>query len=307
MIAERSISVVVPIFNGDKYIDALISRIRACLPTLASSYEVILIDDGSTDNSWEKIARYAGAGDVIGIRMAKNCGQHAATMAGILQARKRYIATMDQDLQHNPADLAVLMEKLDSGCQLVYGAPITKPNNAVRNILTAMAKRALSFAANQKSLVQISAFRMFDSGLKSYLEEYRGPQIILDVVLLWGASNVSTVEVDIAPSEKSNYNYLSLINVTIRVLISFSTAPLRLASWIGFSMTILGFAVLMYVLWVYFTQGSIPGFPFLASLVTLFGGAQLFVFGIFGEYLAKIYEATLGKPIFTIAEIVKEN
>jgi len=307
LIAERSISVVVPIFNGDKYIDALISRIRACLPTLASSYEVILIDDGSTDNSWEKIARYAGAGDVIGIRMAKNCGQHAATMAGILQARKRYIATMDQDLQHNPADLAVLMEKLDSGCQLVYGAPITKPNNAVRNILTAMAKRALSFAANQKSLVQISAFRMFDSGLKSYLEEYRGPQIILDVVLLWGASNVSTVEVDIAPSEKSNYNYLSLINVTIRVLISFSTAPLRLASWIGFSMTILGFAVLMYVLWVYFTQGSIPGFPFLASLVTLFGGAQLFVFGIFGEYLAKIYEATLGKPIFTIAEIVKEN
>lgn len=305
MLSDKSLSVVVPVYNGMLFIDPLISELRRVLPSICSSYELIFVDDGSADGSWDKLLDHTGVGDITCIKLTKNYGQHGATMAGILQARKQYIATMDQDLQHKPADLAVLVSKLTEGFQLIYGSPITKPNTPLRNILTTMAKRALSFAANMNSLIHISAFRLFDARLKRCLEEYRGPQIIIDVVLIWAAASIASVKVDIAPSSKSNYSYLSLLRVTMRVLVSFSTAPLKIASWIGFGMTVVGFAILAYVMGLYLTVGSIPGFPFLASLITIFGGAQLFVFGIFGEYLAKIYEATLGKPLFNIADIVE--
>lgn len=301
------VTIVIPIYNGSSYIEDMIKALDVMGLLHPERAEVIMVDDGSSDASWDLLQKYAQQGSITAIRMRKNYGQHGATVAGILQATRGRIVTMDQDLQHRPEDIPVLLEYLDRGFDLVYGTPRELPNTPVRNLLTTLAKKSLSFVTNQHSLTNISAFRAFDAKLKEDLARYTGPQIIMDVILLWSAGRTTVARVNIAASRSSNYSYWSLVQVALRVLVSFSTAPLKIGSWLGFGMTVVGVVVLLYVLGVYITVGSIPGFPFIASLVTIFGGAQLFIFGIFGEYLAKIYEGTLGKPRYAIAEIQNSN
>jgi undecaprenyl-phosphate 4-deoxy-4-formamido-L-arabinose transferase len=109
--------------------------------------------------------------------------------------------------------------------------------------------------------------------------------------------------VDIDPSDReSNYNFASLIRQTILILTGFSTTPLRLTSWLGFVMTLFGMGVFVYVLTIYFTQGSLPGFPFLASLVALLNGTELLAMGIFGEYLARVFERSVDRPTYVVRE-----
>jgi undecaprenyl-phosphate 4-deoxy-4-formamido-L-arabinose transferase len=114
------------------------------------------------------------------------------------------------------------------------------------------------------------------------------------------------VLVNIAPANLSNYNFASLIRVTVLVLTGYSTRPLRFASWIGFVMTLFGLFVFSYVLFIYFSAGSLPGFPFLASIIALFSGAQLFALGIFGEYLARIFDRSMDRPTYIINEVAEK-
>jgi undecaprenyl-phosphate 4-deoxy-4-formamido-L-arabinose transferase len=110
--------------------------------------------------------------------------------------------------------------------------------------------------------------------------------------------------VEVAPAERSNYNFAALVKAALLILTGYSTAPLRLASWIGFIMTLFGLGVFVYVVWIYFTAGSLPGFPFLASVISLLGGAQLFTLGIFGEYLARMFDRSMDRPPYVITEAV---
>ena len=110
------------------------------------------------------------------------------------------------------------------------------------------------------------------------------------------------MQVDIAPSEKSNYSFSTLVKAALLILTGYSTLPLRLASFIGFLMTLFGLVIFIYVLIVYFVAGSLPGFPFLASVIALFSGAQMFTLGIFGEYLARIFDRSMDRPSYVIQE-----
>jgi undecaprenyl-phosphate 4-deoxy-4-formamido-L-arabinose transferase len=109
-----------------------------------------------------------------------------------------------------------------------------------------------------------------------------------------------SVPVNIAPAERSNYSFSGLVRVALLILIGYSTRPLRFASWIGFIMTLFGLLVFAYVVFVYFTLGSLPGFPFLASIIALFSGAQLFALGIFGEYMARMFDRSMDRPTYVI-------
>ena len=126
----------------------------------------------------------------------------------------------------------------------------------------------------------------------------------IDVLLSWGATRFASVEIEEAPRAvgTSNYNFIKLIKVSLLVLTNYTTISLRLASIMGFLFTIIGFFVLVYVLVVYFTLGSIPGFSFLVSAVSIFSGVQLFAMGIFGEYLARVFERSVDRPAYVVHE-----
>lgn len=296
-------SVVIPVYKGAASLEPLVERLGQVLPKIAEKYEVILVNDGSPDNSWEVISRLVGENAwVRGISLTRNYGQENATLCGILDAEYDIVATMDDDLQHNPEDLPRLVAKLEEGYDVVYAVWRVRQQSWWRNILATTVKWAISSVMGLRTIRDITSYRVFRGFLRQAFGAPNSPDVQTDVMLSWVTTRFATVEVDEAPraSGKSNYGLMKLIKVTLLILTNYTTIPLRLASIVGFVFTLLGGLVLLYVLGVYFTEGSIPGFSFLASTITIFSGVQLFALGIIGEYLARVFERSSGRPPFTI-------
>jgi hypothetical protein len=154
------------------------------------------------------------------------------------------------------------------------------------------------------SVRNVSAFRAFRTNLRDAFANFQSPTLILDVLLSWGTTRFTSVQVNIPPAERTNYNFKMLVQAAMLILIGYSTLPLRFASWVGFSMTLFGLGVFIYVVTIYFMAGSLPGFPFLASIIALFSGTQLFALGIFGEYLARMFDRSMDKPSYVIQQTV---
>ncbi|HEU4746196.1 MAG TPA: glycosyltransferase family 2 protein, partial [Anaerolineales bacterium] len=281
-----NLSVVVPVYKGETFLEPLVAELIRTVPTFADKYEVILVNDGSPDNSWQLIQNLTRTYSCVkGIRMMRNYGQHNATLCGVRAAQYEVVVTIDQDLQHPPGEIPQLLGKLQEGYDVVYGAPRKLPQSFWRNVMTAGIKWILAKVIGLPSVHNVSAFRAFRTHLRDAFVNFQSPSLILDVLLSWGTTRFTSVPVDIAPAERSNYSFTMLVRTATLILIGYSTLPLRFASWIGFGMTLFGLGVFIYVLVVYFTAGSPPGFPFLASMIALVSGAQLFALGIFGEYL----------------------
>jgi undecaprenyl-phosphate 4-deoxy-4-formamido-L-arabinose transferase len=241
---------------------------------------------------------------VRGICLMRNYGQHNATLCGVRAACYEIIATIDQDLQHPPQEIPLLLAKLDEGYDVVYGAPKKLPQGFIRNLLTATIKRILASTMGVPYVKTISSFRMFRTDLREAFTNFQSPTLILDVLLSWGTVRFTSIPVDIKQAQHSNYDFSSLVKVALLILTGYSTKPLRFASWIGFIMTLFGLGVFAYVLFIYFTAGSLPGFPFLASIIALFNGAQLFALGIFGEYMARMFDRSMDRPTYIVREMV---
>jgi len=296
-------SIVVPVYRGEQTLNPLLERLAKVLPKFFDSYEVILVNDGSPDNSWDVIKKITRKYKFArGICLMRNYGQHNATLCGVRAARYDLIVTMDQDLQHPPEEIPVLLAKLKEGFDVVYGAPKKLPQGFVRNLLTSNIKLILANVMGIPSVKNISAFRLFRAELRDAFVNFQSPTLTLDVLLSWGTTRFTSVQVDIAPAESSNYNFFTLAKAALLILTGYSTLPLRLASFIGFFMTLFGFGVFVYTLVVYLVLGSLPGFPFLASIISLFSGAQMFTLGIFGEYLARIFDRSMDRPSYIIQE-----
>lgn len=302
-----NLSIVVPVYKGETLIEPLVVQLSRTLPSFAEEYEIILINDGSPDQSWSVIQRLTDEYRCVrGIRMMRNYGQHNATLCGVRLARYEVTVTMDQDLQHRPEDIPFLLEKIEDGYDVVYGAPKKLPQGFWRNLMTAGIKQILARVIGLPSVRNVSAFRVFRTSLREAFANFQSPSLILDVLLSWGTTRFTSVPVNIAQAERTSYNFRMLVRTAMLILIGYSTLPLRFASWIGFAMTIFGLGVFVYVLFVYFSAGSIPGFPFLASIIALFSGAQLFALGIFGEYLARMFDRSMDRPTYVIDKMVGE-
>lgn len=302
---RMNLSVVVPIYRGEPFIERLVTDLSRVLPAFTEEYEILLIDDGSPDNSWSLIERATHEYQrVRGIRMMRNYGQHNATLCGVREACYEVVVTMDQDLQHPPEEIPLLLEKLDEGYDVVYGAPRKLPRGFLRNLMTAAIKWILAKVIGLPSVRNVSAFRAFRTNLREAFVNFQSPSLILDVLLSWGTTRFASVPVKIRQAEHSSYNFTMLVRTAMLILIGYSTLPLRFASWVGFGMTLFGLGVFIYVLVVYFTAGSPPGFPFLASMIALVSGAQLFALGIFGEYLARMFDRSMDRPPYVIHEMV---
>jgi glycosyltransferase involved in cell wall biosynthesis len=297
------ISVVVPVYNGSDTLPMLVDEVGKVLPTVADEFELVLVNDGSPDQSWQTISTLAQSHPwVRGIDLMRNYGQHNATLCGVREARYEVIVIMDDDLQNPPCEIPKLLDKLEEGYDVVYGVSRRRQQAWWKTLASVIVKRAIAFVMGLRTVRDIGAFKAFRADLRRAFEDFRSPDVLVDVLLSWGTSRFASVTVDEAPRTvgKSNYNLFKLIKVSLLVLTSYTTIPLRFASIVGFLFTLFGMGVLVYVLTVYFMAGSIPGFPFLASTVIIFSGVQLFALGIIGEYLARVFERTGGKHTYVI-------
>jgi glycosyltransferase involved in cell wall biosynthesis len=299
-----ALSIVVPVFNSEATLPLLTERIHAALTERYSPIELILVNDASADGSWETIqgleALYPW---VRGINLMRNFGQHNALLCGIRVACYPLIVTMDDDLQNPPEEAPKLLRKLEEGFDVVYGTPRRESHGLFRDLASVITKFALQRAMGAETARSVSAFRCFRTTIRDAFEHYRGAYVSIDVLLTWGTRRFGAVEVrhDRRASGASNYSVGKLIVHAMNMMTGFSTLPLQVASLVGFTFMLFGLAVLAYVIGRFLIQGAVvPGFAFLASIIAVFSGTQLFALGVIGEYLARMHVRSMGRPSYVI-------
>ena len=306
------ISIVVPVYNSQNILQELINRIDKA-PICSDSYhdksnqlEVILVNDGSKDQSWETINKLIQSYPwVRGINLMRNYGQHNALLCGVRASRFDITVTIDDDLQHPPEEIPKLLAKISEGYDVVYGTPIKQKHSLWRNLASYFIRLALQSAMGIENARKVSAFRAFRTQIRQAFESYQSPYVILDVLLSWGTTQFVTVPIshETRRTGNSNYDFKKLILHGINMTTGFTVIPLQLASLAGFCFALFGLLVLFYVIGRYLIEGgSVPGFPFLASIIAVFSGVQLFALGIIGEYLARIHFRIMEKPAYIIRE-----
>jgi glycosyltransferase involved in cell wall biosynthesis len=301
---DITLSIIIPVYNSEAILTELVEHLVQILPGLCQAYEIILVNDGSRDGSWQVIQHLCS--DVLrlrGINLTRNYGQHNALLCGIRIAQHDIIVTMDDDLQHPPEEIHRLLEKLAEGFDVVYGTPFKDQHGFWRDLASRFTKLTLQNTMGAEVARHVSAFRAFRTKVRDAFANYQAPYVSIDVLLTWGTGRFAAIPVRQDPRRAgvSNYTFLKLMRHAVNMTTGFSTLPLRFASVLGFFFTFFGIGVLIYVVGRYIIQGgSPPGFPFLASTIAIFAGAQLFALGIIGEYLARMYFRTMNRPTYVV-------
>jgi len=300
------ISVVIPVYNSAEILPDLIARLEPVLDACSAKYEAILVEDGSRDDSWGEIERLSESNTwVRGIRMMRNYGQHNALLCGLRAALFTCTVTIDDDLQHPPEEIPLLLEKISEGYDVVYGTPTKQQHGLWRNLASYTTRLALQSAMGIEIARKVSAFRAIRTQVRQAFAHYQSPFVVLDVLLGWGTTRFASATTQHLPrqSGKSNYTFSKLIQHGVNMLTGFSVLPLQMASLMGFTFAFFGILIFFYVIGRFIIEGgSVPGFPFLASIIAIFSGVQLFAIGIIGEYLARMHFRIMERPPYVVRE-----
>ena len=312
LIAEMArISVIIPVYNGAPTIGELAERLEKSLESICEEFEVIMVNDGSLDDSWTEIKKLCKRHKwLTGIDLMKNVGQHNALLCGIRSARYNYTVTMDDDLQHPPEEIQKMLKKLLEGFDVVYGIDPGINHSAFRSLASRGLKFLLSTTMNEPSLGKISAFRIFRTRLRESFDSFSGEAVCIDALLTWGARKSGYVPVKICRrlNGSSNYRTATLFRQAVNIFLAFQAFPLKLMSMIGLFFVMVGVALLCFILTNYFLHGSVvPGFAFLGSIIVLFSGVQLLSLCVMGEYVSRIYASVAKRPPYCINEIKRDH
>jgi glycosyltransferase involved in cell wall biosynthesis len=318
MDSKPSLSVVIPVYNSEALLRPLVARLEPVLREVSSEFELVLVNDGSRDGSWRVVRELCARHPWIrAIDMMRNYGQHNALLCGIRAARNEIVVTMDDDLQHPPEEIPKLLAAMNpcadpsapDRLDVVYGTPEQETHGLLRDVASQMTKLALQKSMGAETARKVSAFRVFRSELRRCFADYKSQFVSIDVLLTWGTTKFTAVAVRHDPRSvgASNYTYRKLLTHALNMMTGFSALPLQLASLIGFAFTLFGIALLILVGVNYLTRSSPPGFTFIASVISIFSGAQLFALGIIGEYLARMHFRMLDRPPYSVRSELAEN
>jgi glycosyltransferase involved in cell wall biosynthesis len=301
------VSVVVPVYRSTGSLQPLLERVRAALGDRAN--EVVFVDDGSPPATWEVLRELARRPEVTAVRLGRNAGQHAALLAGVRRARYATVVTLDDDLQNPPEMIPRLLDALETqGVDVVYGWSPDTEHAWWRRAGSATIRRTISTALGMPEAARMGAFRAFRTSLRDGFASDLGPGVSLDALLTWSTSRFGFVEVEhhARAEGRSGYKLRHLLRFAVDMLTGYSTLPLRAVTMLGLVSSFFGLGVLAYVLVRYAVEGtSVAGFPFLASLVAIFSGAQMLSLGIIGEYLGRMHLRLQRRPTYAVAEVVR--
>lgn len=304
------ISVVIPVYNSADTLEELNNRLVLLLEDLVGpQYEIIFVNDGSTDSSWKLLRQIASEKEkVIAINLTRNFGQHNALMCGFSQARGIYVVTIDDDLQIPPEEIAKIFEEIQSGYDIVYGVYGQKQHSAFRNF----SSRLLQYFYRKTFNIDlgITSFRIIRQEIVQFILNYEKSFTYIDGLIAWFTKNIGNVNVEHQKRRTgtSGYSLKNLIMLALNMLTNFSIVPLQLASLTGFAFSLAGFFLGTYFLLKKIFWGiSVSGFSSIIVAITMFSGVQLLTIGILGEYIGRIHINASKRPQYAIKDIIKRN
>lgn len=309
----QSISIVIPVFAGEATLGDVVKEIVATFDNCRSDEiaprleEIVLVHDGGEDRSDQVMRQLASDYPVVrNVWLARNYGQHPATLAGMASSRGAWVVTMDEDGQHNPQDIAALLARaLSSRADLVYAKPRKLLAHSLpRNFASVITKRAVLPSLINRQVQYFSSFRLILGETARSLAAYASNDVYLDVALSWVCQRTESVLVDFRNEgrDESGYSFKTLNSHLLRLILSSGTRPLRLASLIGVTSFVLGlvFSGLVVSRKVFFGF-EVVGWASLFSLVLVIGGLILLVLGIIAEYVGLLVRSATGRPPYVIA------
>ncbi|CAF0691495.1 Putative glycosyltransferase [Candidatus Methylacidithermus pantelleriae] len=296
----QPVSVVVPVFESSACLPELVKSVCGVLANF--SHELILVDDGSRDGSWEVIRQLAEQFRCVrGVRLARNYGQHAALLCGIKKASFPWIVTMDDDLQHPPQEIPKLLEALSQGWDLVYGKEEVRRHAFWRNAASGLVRWVLKRLFVIENAEFMNSFRAFRAELRDGFPVWPAGMVCVDALLRWNTQRITWVAIrhESRRAGRSAYSLRKLIALSMDFLTAFSTAPLQGVGLLGVLLLVLG----VFVLVLGPMDGSWP-FSILLAAVIFAGALELFAVGVLGVYLARIHNALSGRPLYIVREEV---
>jgi undecaprenyl-phosphate 4-deoxy-4-formamido-L-arabinose transferase len=302
------VSVVIPVYNSADSISSMLKRVTREAERY-KKYEIILVNDGSRDQSWEQIRKGKKAHpNLKGINLSKNFGQHNALLAGIIRANGDIVVTLDDDLQFPPEEMHGLIEVIGRGrWDVAYGKASKERHGVFRNICSHCVKSLTQYLLGVPYGSSISSFRALNSKMARIVAAHRGSSVFVDELLFSGTAKIRLVPVrhEKRAHGKSNYNILKLISHASNLVFSCSAVPLKILKWLGGGAIGLSCTMGLYVLYSYLVYGvKVPGFAFISLSFLFFSGIQIFFLGVMAEYILRIYYNSFHKAPFIIADEV---
>ncbi|MGE0562686.1 MAG: glycosyltransferase family 2 protein [Flavobacteriales bacterium] len=305
----KKISIVVPVYNGERTISQLFEEVKNTFESVNLSFQLIFVDDFSADGSWAiiKTLKEKYPSEVVAIRLAKNFGQHNATLCGFKYAEGDFIVTIDDDMENSPEDiLKLLAHQKKTGSDLVYGVDNHKTSSFIkstfRNIYILIAR-----LLEGDDKMRGSSFRLMKISLAKEILKNARTFSFIDEFIHWYTSNVSSINLDKKKNErkKSRYSLISLSILTKELVFFNSVTPLRVVTIIGFLMASSNFIWGLIILYRKFILSiSVQGYASIIVAILFSSGLIILSIGILAEYISKIIKISYNKPPFCEAEVL---
>lgn len=300
----RRISVVVPVYQSEHHLQAFVDRLHASLQPMGVDYELILVDDGSSDGSWNILeACHRRHSDTIhAIRLSRNYGQHNALLCGIRHAACPVIVTLDDDLQHPPEEIPRLVRRLEEGWDVVYATPENPAHPRWRNLSSRWLKSCIEQTCGIRGVKQISAFRAFRTSLRDAFASHAGPNTSIDVLLSWGGARVDAISVrhDQRVAGRSQYTLARLLHHAMNLVVGFAATPFHWLAVVG-SLGLLVCVLTLATQLLWNEQASTMS-TIAATFAIGICGLQSLGLALAGEFLYRVHAAASGRPSYVVRQ-----
>jgi len=308
MMDSLQVSVVIPVFNEELVLHEFYPRLKKEAENWGKSYELLFVDDGSTDNSFELICKWKKIDSNIRvIKFTRNFGQQAAVLAGFRQSRGDIVVQIDSDLQNPPEEIKRLLGAFTDEVDLVVTVPRKRRDSSLR-ILGSKVLHSLAQALfGSRFKLNLSSFRAMRRSVIEKIDQCQDRSRYMAVLMSWMAVPTVHVEVDhhLRKTGQTKYGILPLLRLTWDLITGYSNFPLRLVTYLGLLGAGLGFAIMMFLLYQRLVAGIlIEGFVVLSAVFSFFAGVQLLSIGFLGEYLSRVHLQIQNRPDYIVHKVI---
>lgn len=300
------LSIISPIYKGEKMLEELVSRIEASVETFTFAYEIILVNDCSPDESWAKIKEICSRDKKVkGVNLSRNFGQHYAITAGLAESTGEWVTVMDCDLQDRPEEIPNLYNKAQEGFDTVFAQRTERKDKFLKRLSSTLFNATFAFLTDQEQDKTVGNFGIYSRKVINAVLSMGDSVRWFPIMVKWVGFNIGYLPVEHSERAegKSSYSLRRLLSVASDNMVAFSNKPLRLMLQFGFIVVVLSIIIALFYLIRYLSGGiEVDGFTTMVISMWLLGGIMIMLIGMTGIYIGKIFDKTKERPLYIIRE-----